>query len=108
MAGIYTRYFVRSLKGKVRAKEETLADLIDLEAVWSSSTIRQFDNTATAPLHGFVDAEDYYHKCSSNRFISAIRTPTLLVHFSRRSVPSMGRCSRPRSGGQSPFDPRRH
>ena len=80
MAGIYTRYFVRSLKGKVRAKEETLADLIDLEAVWSSSTIRQFDNTATAPLHGFVDAEDYYHKCSSNRFISAIRTPTLLVH----------------------------
>jgi len=79
MAGIYTRYFVRSLKTKVRAKEEMLANLIDLPAVWSSSTIRQFDDTATAPLHGFSDAEDYYRQSSSKRFVSAIRTPTLLV-----------------------------
>ena len=79
MAGIYTRYFVRSLKTKVRAKEEVLANLIDLPAVWSSSTIRQFDNAATAPLHGFSDAEDYYRQSSSKRFVSAIRTPTLLV-----------------------------
>jgi uncharacterized protein len=33
----------------------------------------------TAPVHGFVDATDYYRRSSSLGFLSAIRRPTLLL-----------------------------
>ena len=80
MARVYTKYFVTSLMNKVRAKQTLLADLLDLSAVSDDSTIRAFDDAVTAPLHGFVDANDYYRKCSSKDFVSRISTPTLLIH----------------------------
>ncbi len=80
MTRIYVRYFLRSLLAKVRAKEAILADILDLDAVWASATLRDFDDAATAKLHGFAGAEDYYQKSSSNRFIPSIRVPTLMLH----------------------------
>jgi len=77
---IYAHYLLRSLMGKVRAKEEVLANILDLDAVWASVTLRDFDDAATAKLHGFEGVEDYYHKSSSNCFIQSIRVPTLLLH----------------------------
>ena len=80
MARFYTRYFVNSLMGKVRAKRALLENLLDLSTVNERATIRAFDDAVTAPLHGFIDAEDYYRRCSSKDFVSRIRTPTLLLH----------------------------
>jgi predicted alpha/beta-fold hydrolase len=79
MARIYTGYFLRSLVAKVRAKKEILANILDLEAVWASATIRNFDDAATVKLHGFAGSEDYYRKSSSNRFVQSVRVPTLLL-----------------------------
>jgi uncharacterized protein len=76
----YSRYFVDSLKRKVRAKEHLLAPLLDLEAVYRARTIREFDERATAPLHGFRDATDYYRRSSSGGYLEGIRVPTLLIH----------------------------
>ena len=80
MAKIYAHYFLRSLLAKVRAKKEILANILDLDTVWASATLRDFDDAATAKLHGFAGAEDYYRKSSSNRFIQSVRVPTLLLH----------------------------
>ena len=80
MNGIYAGYFLRSLVAKVRAKKEILANILDLDVVLASSTIRDFDDAATSKLHGFAGAEDYYRKSSSSRFIQSIRIPTLLLH----------------------------
>ena len=80
MARIYVGYFLRSLFAKVHAKREILADILDLDSVWASKTLREFDDAATAKLHGFAGAEDYYLKSSSNRFVQSIRVPTLLLH----------------------------
>ena len=80
MTRVYAGYFLRSLVAKVRAKKEILANVLDLEAVWASATIRDFDDAATAKLHGFAGAEDYYHRSSSSRFVQSIRVPTLLIH----------------------------
>jgi predicted alpha/beta-fold hydrolase len=76
----YARYFLRQLKGKVKAKEALLSPILDLEKVYASQTLREFDDWATGPLHGFQDAADYYRQSSSNQFLSAIRVPTLLFH----------------------------
>lgn len=76
----YARYFLTSLTEKVQAKEEMLAPRLDLEAVYSSENLSQFDDAATAPLHGFSGAQEYYTESSSNQFLESIRTPTLLIH----------------------------
>ncbi len=80
MGWFYTRYFLRSLKEKVRAKEGLLKPILDLERVYASETIIEFDDRSTGPLHGFKDAADYYQKCSSGQFLDQIRVPTLLFH----------------------------
>ena len=80
MAHVYTRSFVKSLMGKVRAKQALLENLLDLSTVSERATMRAFDDAVTAPLHGFAGADDYYRQCSSNQFVARIRTPTLLLH----------------------------
>jgi len=76
----YARYFLSSLKRKVRGKEAMLAPLLDLDAVFSSENLSEFDDVATGPLHGFAGAEDYYRESSSEQFLPGIGVPTLLIH----------------------------
>ncbi|HEX6940547.1 MAG TPA: hydrolase [Longimicrobiales bacterium] len=80
MARIYTQYFLRNLRKKVRAKAELLRPHIDVEATLAAATLRAFDDAATAPLHGFADSADYYRRASSAGYLERIRTPTLLLH----------------------------
>ncbi len=77
---LYTRYFLRSLMTKVREKAHLLADQVTLDALDDVRTIRAFDEEVTAPVHGFHGASHYYRQCSSARFLSGIRVPTLLLH----------------------------
>ena len=85
---MYGKYFVRRLLGDFRDKQQhfeqagdqqqssQIADLGELDSITS---IWEFDDRVTAPLHGFKDAEDYYNRCSSINFIGAIQTDTLLI-----------------------------
>jgi predicted alpha/beta-fold hydrolase len=80
MGRVYTEYFMRSLRGKVAAKRDRLREVLDLEAVDRTRTIRDFDEHVTAPLNGFGGASEYYAACSSARFLPGVRVPTLLLH----------------------------
>ncbi len=80
MGRLYTRYFLRSLFAKIRAKEEILRDVIDIPTALRSTTLRAFDDRATAPLHGFRDAADYYARSSSAGYLPGVTVPTLLIH----------------------------
>ncbi len=75
----YRWFLVRSLKRKIRGKAALLRGSIDVEAALESRTFREFDDVSTAPLHGFRNAEDYYRRSSSVRYLDRIRTPSLLV-----------------------------
>jgi len=79
MSRVYTTYFMRSLRRKARLKEALLRGACDYEAVVRARTLREFDDAATAPLHGFADAEDYYRRCSSATVLERIRVPTLVL-----------------------------
>ncbi len=79
MGHVYGYYFLKSLRKKVRHKEELLRGLVDLEEVLSARTLREYDDAATAPLHGFPGATEYYRLSSSARFLPEIRVPTLLL-----------------------------
>jgi len=76
---IYSNRFLKSLKKKVADKAKLITDL-DLTQLSKIKTLLEFDNTYTAPLHGFRDAFDYYDRCSAIKFISHIQRPTLIVN----------------------------
>lgn len=73
---VYEYHFLKSLKKKLNQKQKTFSDLPD----FTGSTLYDFDNQVTAPIHGFKNADDYYARCSSGQFILDISRPTLLIH----------------------------
>jgi predicted alpha/beta-fold hydrolase len=77
---LYTRMFLDTLKPKSLAKLERFPGLYDAARLRRVKTFREFDDLVTAPLHGFRDAEQYWHACSSGQYLGAIRVPTLLVN----------------------------
>lgn len=76
---MYAFRFLKSLKNKVRTKAKRM-NLPNLEKLDSISSIREFDEWITGPLHGFKNASDYYSRCSSINFISNISSPTLIIN----------------------------
>jgi uncharacterized protein len=86
---VYQRHFLRSLRRKALAKLDRYPDLASRDRVESARTLYDFDDVLTAPVHGFVNADDYYARSSSIGFLSRIRVPTLLL-----------------SAGDDPFLPR--
>jgi predicted alpha/beta-fold hydrolase len=79
-ARAYVWRLLHSLKRKVRARALVLGDRIDLRRALAARTFREFDDAATAPLHGFIDADDYYRRSSSASYLATIRVPTRLIH----------------------------
>ncbi|MEO5510211.1 MAG: alpha/beta fold hydrolase [Longimicrobiales bacterium] len=80
MGRLYTRAFVKSLLAKAETKRVQLDGVCDIERIRNATSFRDFDDAATAPLHGFDGAEDYYARSSSAGFITSIRVPVLLLH----------------------------
>ena len=79
---IYTRVFLRTLRPKalaVRARFPEAADRIDPDRVRRARTFFEFDDAATAPLHGFAGAGDYYARSSSLAFLPRITMPVLCL-----------------------------
>lgn len=76
---LYALHFVRRLQAKYLARREALGAGLDHDRVLAARGFRDFDEAATARLHGFGGAAEYYATCSSAAFVHAIRVPTLLV-----------------------------
>ena len=77
---IYMRRFLRSLHETVCQKMQLFPGQIDDVDFHKIHSFKGFDDRYTAPLNGFASAEDYWEKCSSKRFMSHIRVPTLLIN----------------------------
>jgi predicted alpha/beta-fold hydrolase len=76
---IYSSRFLKSLKKKVISKSMLMKG-IDINGIERITTLKDFDDRYTAPLHGFRDAMHYYESCSSLYFLKDIRVPTLIVN----------------------------
>ena len=77
---LYHGNFVRNLKRKVRRKHKLFPDRYDLNKLAAVKTLRDFDENFTSVTHGFLNADDYYYRCSSIRVVEQIRIPTLIIH----------------------------
>jgi uncharacterized protein len=77
---IYLRRFIRSLIAKVEAKAAKFPDVLDVSRSRAIRTLEEFDDRYTAPIHGFLNAEDYWKKSSARQFLNQISIPTLLLN----------------------------
>jgi predicted alpha/beta-fold hydrolase len=76
---LYQWNFVRDLKRRMRRKDRCRPGAFDLTRLRQVKTVREFDETYTAPYFGFRSAEDYYHRASSLRIIDRISLPALVI-----------------------------
>ena len=79
-ARIYQRHLLSRLQKKMHDKFKNQASPISRDKLNGAATIWEFDNNVTAPLHGFIDADDYYSKSSSKQVLKHIAIPTLILH----------------------------
>ncbi len=76
---IYQWNFVRDLKTRMRRKARLFPAVYSLAPLRGMRTVRQFDDAYTAPMSGFRDAADYYHRASALRVVATISRPTLIL-----------------------------
>jgi predicted alpha/beta-fold hydrolase len=79
---LYVGGFLRTLRSKAvqtARRFPEAAARIDFPRTLAARTFFEFDDAATAPLHGFEGAEDYYRRSSCLAYLPAIRTPTLCL-----------------------------
>jgi len=80
---IYARHFLPTLADKVEDLvgrfPELLARGVDLRAARAARDFRRFDDAATAPIHGFTGADDYYARSSALRYAARVDTPTFCL-----------------------------
>jgi len=77
---LYSARFKKNLLAKLRIKKDLFPDLITEEGIRSIVTLKDFDDTYTAPAHGFADANAYYDQCSCGPFLSHISIPSLILN----------------------------
>ena len=97
---IYTRMFLRTMIPKALRKWEQHPGLFDRDALLAARDLYAFDNVFTAPLHGFRNTEDYWHRASSKPLLSHIRVPALVVNA--LNDPFVPASSLPRAGEVGP------
>lgn len=77
---VYTAHFLVTLKRKALDMAARFPGLLDAQAVAAARTFREFDTLVTARLHGFRDADDYWHRVSSKPLLKSIAVPTLILN----------------------------
>lgn len=77
---VYTRRFLHTMIPKALRKLQQHPGLFDGERLRRSTTLREFDDIFTAPLHGFRDAADYYTRASAKPQLQRIRIPALVLN----------------------------
>jgi len=99
---IFMIRFLHYLGKKVRAKEALFPDWISSEPMKNISTFHAFDNTYTAPIHGYGTAKNYYYQASGIRVLDQIDRPFLILNSADDSFLSP-ECSPEKLADSHPF-----
>ena len=76
---VYQWNFMRNLRRSMLRKAQAFPGAYDTAPLTRLRTIRGFDDTYTAPHHGFGDASNYYQQASALRVIARVRVPALII-----------------------------
>jgi uncharacterized protein len=77
---VYTRMFLRTMKPRALERLVLHPGLFNREKLLASRDLYEFDNLFTAPLHGFKNTDDYWHRASAKPHLARIQIPALVVN----------------------------
>lgn len=77
---LYLKVFTRKLRVKFKEKAKYFPEQIDETKIALIKTFDEVDEYFTAPLHGFLNREDYYEKASPAYSLDKIKTPVLIIN----------------------------
>lgn len=77
---VYMKNFTIDLSKKLKIKAEQFPDLLDWNKIKEIKSFDELDDNFTAPLHGFLNKEDYYYSVSPARSITQISKPVLVIN----------------------------
>ncbi|MFI4940668.1 MAG: YheT family hydrolase [Burkholderiales bacterium] len=77
---LYTRMFLETLKPKCLHKLHQFPGLFDRDHMLHARDLYAFDNVVTAPLHGYRNTEDYWHRASAKHILPDISVRTLVLN----------------------------
>jgi predicted alpha/beta-fold hydrolase len=77
---IYAMHFLHTLKPKALAMARRFPGVLDDAAIRRVDSMYTFDDTVTAPLHGFAGVEDYWRRASSKPWLKCVAVPTLVLN----------------------------
>jgi hypothetical protein len=76
----YQSYLLKRMKNAIAQKFDRHTAAFDWDRAMSAKTFAEFDDSVTAPLHGFDGMQDYYDRCSATHFLHRIERPTLIIN----------------------------
>jgi predicted alpha/beta-fold hydrolase len=77
--GLYQSFFVQRLRSGYRRRQRLRPDLFEAGRERGVRTVWQYDERITAPYSGFLDAADYYARCSPGPVLASIQHPALIL-----------------------------
>ncbi|MBI3452670.1 MAG: alpha/beta fold hydrolase [Rhodospirillales bacterium] len=82
LAALRNRFYQHYLMPRMREEGLALAELSarEREIVMTARSVYEFDDRFVAPRLGLASADEFYARHSAQRFIDAVRTPTLVIH----------------------------
>jgi uncharacterized protein len=79
---IYTPMFLQTMRYKALTKHRQFPGLFDLQRAQRATTLREFDDAFTAPVHGFAGVDDYWTRASAKPVMHQIVLPALALNAS--------------------------
>ena len=76
----YQKFLLQRMKAAVTRKFNPHTAAFNWQRAMDAATFAEFDDTVTAPLHGFSGKQDYYDRCSAINFLDSIERPTLVIN----------------------------
>lgn len=77
---LYAWHFLKSLKAKMRQKRSAHVEHLGHLDLSGLMSLRAFDDRVTAPLHGFLDVDDYWARSAAKPWLGRIAIPTLILN----------------------------
>jgi predicted alpha/beta-fold hydrolase len=75
----YRRYFMKNLRRSYRRRQRLVPELYEAGRERGLRSIRQWDETITAPYGGYGSADEYYARSSAGPYLARLDRPTLVL-----------------------------
>ncbi len=75
----YQRHFLKHLKARLYRKAVLFPGKFDCSRLARIRTLREFDETYTAPDGGYKSADDYYDRVGSRHVLAVVQVPTVII-----------------------------